>query len=58
VNVLDDRFSMIYRVISTKLDRVACEGEGLIVAFDYRTKTKASLPEAIRARIDTMEAGR
>ncbi len=53
----DDRFTMLYEVRSANLGRIACEGEGLIVAFDYRTKAKATLPETIRARIAALEAG-
>jgi len=56
-DVGDDRFTMLYEVRSTKLNRVAAEGEGLIVAFDYRAKAKTSLPAAIRERIAALEAG-
>jgi acyl-CoA thioester hydrolase len=56
VDLLDDRFTMFYEVRSANLGRVACEGEGLIVAFDYRSKAKASLPETIRARIAELES--
>ena len=51
----DDRFTMRYEVTSAKLRRLACEGEGLIVAFDYRKKTKAALPDEIRRRIEALE---
>ena len=57
VEVEDDRFRMLYEVRSTKLERLACEGEGRIVAFDYRAKAKAALPEAVRRRIVELESG-
>lgn len=57
VDVGADRFRMLYEVRSVKLDRVAAEGEGTIVAFDYRAKAKAALPEPIRARIAALESG-
>jgi acyl-CoA thioester hydrolase len=55
VGVEEDRFRMLYEVRSLKLERVAAEGEGQIVAFDYRAKSKANLPEAIRRRIVELE---
>jgi acyl-CoA thioester hydrolase len=42
-----DRFTMLYAVHSRAHGRVACEGSGLIVAYDYRRKAKATLPAAI-----------
>jgi acyl-CoA thioester hydrolase len=54
-NLLSDRFTMLYEVRSRTLDRVVAEGEGTIVAFDYRRREKASLPEVIRARIEALE---
>ena len=35
---------------------IAAEGEGLIVAYDYRAKTKASLPDNIRDAIAALES--
>lgn len=51
-----DRFTMRYEVLSAKLGRVAAEGSGLIVAFDYKQQAKALLPELIRARILALES--
>ncbi len=56
IEVEDDRFTMQYRVISTHQGAVAAEGTGIIVSFNYETGEKTPLPEAIRARIDRMEA--
>jgi acyl-CoA thioester hydrolase len=56
VEVEEDRFEMLYEVRSLRLDRLAAEGEGRIVAFDYRAKSKAALPAAIRARIAALES--
>ncbi len=55
VDLREDRFDMLYVVRSRKLDRVACEGSGLIVSFDYRARQKAPLPEAVRKRILELE---
>ena len=52
-----DRFTMRYEVRSRRLDRIAAEGEGLIVAYDYRARAKAPLPEAVRAALAALEGG-
>jgi len=57
VEVGVDRFTMHYRIESTALARVAAEGSGVVVSFDYRAGTKASLPEAVRAAIESLEEG-
>lgn len=56
VEVGEDRFTMLYEIRSRSLGRVAAEGEGLIVAFDYRSKRKAALPLAVRERIAALES--
>ncbi len=54
--VEEDRFLMKYVVVSHQHQKVAAEGEGLIVAYDYREKKKASLPAEIKARIQALES--
>ena len=51
-----DRFVMHYVAVSHQHEKAAAEGEGLIVAYDYRARRKATLPEEIRRRIETLEA--
>ena len=55
-DVADDRFLMRYAVASRRHQKIAAEGEGLIVAFDYLQNKKAPLPEAIRRGIEAIEA--
>lgn len=50
-----DRFVMRYRVVSRALAQIAAEGEGLIVAYDYREKRKAVLPDTVRHNIENLE---
>jgi len=50
-DVQGDRFTMLYRVVSHKHKKVAAEGDGLLIAYDYRALKKASLPEVIHRRI-------
>jgi acyl-CoA thioester hydrolase len=50
-----DRFVMKYVVVSHRHEKVAAEGEGLVVAYDYRALRKALLPGEIRRRIEALE---
>jgi acyl-CoA thioester hydrolase len=50
-----DRFTMQYRVVSHRHRQVAAEGEGLVIAFDYRNKCKHPLPKVLRQRIAALE---
>jgi acyl-CoA thioester hydrolase len=54
-NLEEDRFLMKYLVVSRQHQRIAAEGEGVIVSYDYRGKKKASLPDEIKARIERLE---
>jgi acyl-CoA thioester hydrolase len=51
----DDRFVMEHCIVSHNAKRVAAEGNGVIVAFDYRQRKKARLPEDLRQRIQQVE---
>ncbi len=51
----DDRFVMGYEVFSTKLKRIAAEGEGVIVTYDYRNNKKVPIPDVLRAKIAALE---
>ena len=52
----EDRFMMEYVVVSHRHRKVAAEGGGLIVVYDYRAKRKAPLPDEIRKRIEQLES--
>jgi acyl-CoA thioester hydrolase len=51
----EDRFVMFYAVYSHRLQKIAAEGEGTIVCFDYRENRKAPLPAELRNRISKLE---
>jgi len=57
-SVGEDRFVMRYAVLSRRLGRLAAEGEGTLVCFDYRQNRKAPVPDRLRGRIAEVEAGR
>jgi acyl-CoA thioester hydrolase len=51
-----DRFIMYYSIVSHSMQRIAAEGEGLIVSYDYTRSQKALIPDLIRQRILDLEA--
>jgi acyl-CoA thioester hydrolase len=52
----EDRFTMEYFVVSHKHQRVAAEGTGLIVCYDYKQNKKAPVPSELKQRIEELEA--
>jgi len=50
-----DRFTMNYIVVSTKHEKTAAEGEGLIVVYNYRENKKTMIPQKLRDRILNIE---
>jgi acyl-CoA thioester hydrolase len=54
--IAEDRFVMRYAVMSQRLQKIAAEGEGVIVSFNYRESRKVPLPDVIRERIAAIEA--
>ena len=49
--------SMDYRVTSDRQDRVAAEGKGVVVWFDYAEEKSTEIPSTLRRRIEAFEAG-
>ena len=56
-DVATDRFTMGYVVVSTATDRVAGEGSGVIVSYDYDRREKRPLPDDVRRNIEELEQG-
>ena len=52
----DDRFTMLYRVVSETLGVVAAEGSGRIVTYDYEAGAKATIPAEIVRAIEAIES--
>lgn len=55
INIKEDRFVINHLVVSTRHQKVAAFGEGVIVAFNYREGRKAALPEVVRQKILEIE---
>lgn len=56
IDMGEDRFTMLYTVVSETRGVIAAEGEGRIVIFDYNLGQKAPIPPAIRDEMTRMEA--
>jgi len=52
-----DRFWMKYVVVSRRHQRIAAEGDGLVVMYDYRAGRKVAVPDEIKKRIAALEKG-
>jgi len=46
---------MQFRIFSEKLQRIAAEGDGVIVSYNYRERRKAPIPQEVRRRIEELE---
>lgn len=57
-NIEEDRFTMEYFVVSEKHQRVAAEGNGLIVCFNYNENKKVPLPDELKRRIEQLEGSK
>ena len=55
VRIEEDRFIMNHLVVSTKHQKVAAEGDGVIVTFNYREGKKVTVPEIAKQRIFDIE---
>lgn len=51
-----DRFTMEYCVVSHRHGKVAAEGNGLIVCFNYNENKKAPVPAELKKQIEELEA--
>lgn len=55
VETWSNRFRMEYVVFSEDLERVAAEGVGLVVYFDYKKNKSCDIPERVRASINSLQ---
>jgi acyl-CoA thioester hydrolase len=50
-----DRFTMDYAIFSRRHERIAAEGQGTVVSYDYRAARKCALPPALVTAIQALE---
>jgi acyl-CoA thioester hydrolase len=51
----EDRFVMGYEVFSIKHKRIAADGNGVIVTYDYHNNKKVPIPDVLKAKIMELE---
>jgi acyl-CoA thioester hydrolase len=51
-----DRLTMKYSVASHRLSKIAAEGEGVLVIYDYRNNRKVPMPAEVKRSILDLEA--
>ncbi len=54
-DMAEDRFTMKYVVVSHKHKKIAAEGDGIIVMYNYTEGKKTAIPEEIRQKILAFE---
>lgn len=50
-----DRFLMLYRLVSQRHGKIAAEGDGWIVSYNYRQQRRAPVQDDVRERIRALE---
>jgi acyl-CoA thioester hydrolase len=55
VELEDDRFTMEYAVISESSGEVVAEGAGVVVSYDYDSRRKCDIPDAVASAIRALE---
>jgi acyl-CoA thioester hydrolase len=50
-----DRILAVYRMVSTRHQRIAAEGDTTIVFLNYRTQQKAPIPGPVLVALDALE---
>ncbi len=55
ITIEEDRFTMRYVVVSHRHQKIAAEGEGVVVMYDYREGKKTAIPDAILQRLLDLE---
>lgn len=56
-DIKTNRFTMKYSIYSEQLGKVAADGDGLIVYYDYRQKKSCAIPDTILTSIQVLQAG-
>jgi acyl-CoA thioester hydrolase len=57
-DMLADRVTLEHRILSLASNALVCDGEVVVVSYDYRAGVKCPIPETIRKVIAGLEAGK
>ncbi|MBF0467555.1 MAG: acyl-CoA thioesterase [Desulfamplus sp.] len=58
VSMQEDRFTMRHLLVSHKHQKLAAQGEAVIVTYDYKKLCKASVPQFLINRIEALQNSR
>ena len=56
IDVQVDRVTIEYRLVSTKLNALAADGQAVVVSYDYNAAKKCPIPDAVRKAIEELQA--
>lgn len=51
----EDRFTMNYIIVSHRHQKIAAEGDAVVVMYDYRDGKKTAIPDELRQRMRDIE---
>jgi acyl-CoA thioester hydrolase len=54
-NMEEDRFIIQHYVVSHRLQKIAAEGEGIVVSYNYKENRKTAIPQELKERIIALE---
>jgi acyl-CoA thioester hydrolase len=54
--IAEDRFTMVYEIVSTAAGATVAEGEATVVSYDYNTRQVVPIPQDVRAAIEGLES--
>jgi acyl-CoA thioester hydrolase len=55
IDVQFDRVTIEYRILSTKLNALAADGQAVVVSYDYRAAAKCAIPASVEAAIRALQ---
>ena len=55
IDVSEDRFTLVYRMVSDQQQAIVADGESVVVSFDYTVRRVAPIPDYVRAGIEQLE---
>lgn len=56
VKIEEDRFTIEHRIVSHRHQKIAAEGEGVLVSYNYQQLKKTPLPEIVKQGIQALES--
>jgi acyl-CoA thioester hydrolase len=55
LDVREDRYTMVYELVSERHGAIVAEGQDIVVSYDYSIRQVAPIPDPVRKRIEELE---